>query len=131
MVLKIMDRSGSIPDVLAASTELSNIRENIERIDAQVQNWQSQVAFSTINLRLESSTTSTPNIGLGTQLNEAWKTSTNAMGTLTLALIKVGTWGVAFSPYLIALGLIIWLSQRNLKKVSKFRQAKLEKESAG
>lgn len=34
MVLKIMERSGSVGDVLKAANELSTIRESIERIDA-------------------------------------------------------------------------------------------------
>lgn len=109
VVLKIMERSGKIPDVLSVSKELSTIRENIERIDAQVQSLKTRVAFSTINLRLESvSASNPPKTGVGVQLQEAWKGSTNAVGTLTMTLMKLGIWGVAFSPYLIALGLLIW-----------------------
>lgn len=122
MVLKIMDRSGSIPDVLSASQELSKIRENVERIDAQLQNLQAQVAFSTINLQLEAVTTSIqPESGIGLQVQEAWKRSTNAMGNLTMAFIKLGVWGIAFSPYLIAIALLIWLGRRQLQKGSELR----------
>src|SRR4028119_138459 len=53
MVLKIMERSGSVGDVLKASQELSNIRESIERIDAQLKSLRNQVAYSTISLTLE------------------------------------------------------------------------------
>lgn len=118
VVLKIMDRSGSISDVLSASKELSSIRETIERIDAQLQSLKTRVAFSTINLRIESVGRSTqPPIGVGLQLQEAWKRSTSAMGNLTVGLLRLGIWGVAFSPYAIAVGLLIWLNQRSKSKV--------------
>jgi len=51
-VLKIMERSGEIGDVLKVAQELQNIRENIERITAQLQSLKTRVAFSTINLYL-------------------------------------------------------------------------------
>ena len=117
MVLQIMERSGSIPDVLSASQELSKIRENVERLDAQLQNLQARVAFSTINLQVEAVTTSVqPHRGVGLQVQEAWKRSTRAMGNLTLAFIKLGVWGIAFSPYLIAIALLIWLGRHQLHK---------------
>jgi hypothetical protein len=53
MTQKIMERSGSVKDILAVSKELAVVREQIERLDAQVKNLKSQVAFSTITLSLE------------------------------------------------------------------------------
>ena len=129
MVLKIMERSGKIPDVLGASRELSTIRENIERIDAQLQNLKTKVAFSTITLTVESSTAAIqPVTGVGVQLQDAWKQSTHAMGNVTMALVKLGIWGVAFSPYLIGLGAFIWFARLYRGKVtskSNFPESKV------
>ncbi|NJL42131.1 MAG: DUF4349 domain-containing protein, partial [Leptolyngbyaceae cyanobacterium SM1_4_3] len=52
-LLEIMDRSGGVADVLKVAQELSNIRNSIEQIDAQLQALQNRVAYSTININLE------------------------------------------------------------------------------
>jgi len=46
LIRKIMERSGSVKDILAVSKELSAIGEQIEQLDADVKNLRQQVAFS-------------------------------------------------------------------------------------
>lgn len=105
MILKIMERAGSVGDVLKAANELSTIRESIERIDAQLRNLQNQVAYSTINLRIESLVSVTPapdNLGLRVQ--ETWGKATHMMGEFTWLLVGLVLWLLAFSPYLLIVG---------------------------
>jgi Domain of unknown function (DUF4349) len=79
---KIMDRSGSVKDILAVSKELAAIRDQIERLDATVKNLRQQVAYSTINLRLEEAQSTIPTSdGFGIQVQETWKNSTHAAGS--------------------------------------------------
>lgn len=105
MILKIMERSGSVGDVLKTANELSTIRESIERIDAQLRNLQNQVAYSTINLTLESavSAASTPN-NWGLRIQETWGTATHTMAEFTWILVGLMLWLLAFSPYLLIIG---------------------------
>lgn len=105
MILKIMERSGSVGDVLKTANELSTIRESIERIDAQLRNLQNQVAYSTINLTLESavSAASTPN-NWGLRIQETWGTATHKMAEFTWLLVGLMLWLLAFSPYLLIIG---------------------------
>lgn len=106
MVLKIMERSGSVGEVLQVSNELSNIRESIERLDAQLRNLQNQVAYSMITLNLEEavSASSQPQPDLGLQIGETWGKAQNAVTELTLALVSLMVWLLAFSPYFILVG---------------------------
>lgn len=120
MILKIMERSGSVGDVLKAANELSTIRESIERIDAQLRNLQNQVAYSTINLRIESLVSVTPapdNLGLRVQ--ETWGKATHTMGEFTWLLVGLVLWLLAFSPYLLIIGGGIygycWYRQNRMK----------------
>jgi archaellum component FlaC len=107
-VLKIMDRSGSVGDVLKVSQELSNIRNSIEQIDGQVQSLKRQVAYSTIYLTLEAAIAQTPQgRSVGNQLQDAWTESTHSMGVLTTRLIQLGVWLLVFSPYLIGITIAI------------------------
>ncbi len=90
---KIMDRSGSVRDVLSVAKELSNVRESIEQINAQLKSLQNQVAYSTITLNLEA-TVSSSNQGraLGVQIQETWNKSTHSLGDFTVGLLQLGIW---------------------------------------
>lgn len=106
MVLKIMERSGSVGDVLKASQELSKIRESIERIDAQLKSLRNQVAYSTISLTLQAAVSAqpTPEPSLGLRVQETWGKATHSVGELTLGLFGLGIWLLAYSPYLLLIG---------------------------
>lgn len=120
MVLKIMERSGSVGDVLKAAQELSQIRESIERIDAQLKSLQNQVAYSSINLYLEATVSATqasqPSLGL--RMQETWGKATHSVSELTVSLIAFTLWLFAYSPYL----LIVILSLYGFKKLKKNSQ---------
>ena len=105
-VLKILERSGSIRDVLQVSQELSNIRESIERISAQLNNLQNQVAYSTITLNLEAAVSAAPADGtpIGLRVQESWGQATHAVSEMTMGLLSFSIWLFAFSPYLLLIG---------------------------
>jgi archaellum component FlaC len=98
---KIMDRSGSVKDILAVSQELSAIREQIEKLDATVKNLRLQVAYSTINLKIEESQSANPTSdAFGVQVGETWKNSTHAAGSLATNLALGLLWLLPFTPFI-------------------------------
>ncbi|GAC1478319.1 MAG: hypothetical protein NVS2B14_19540 [Chamaesiphon sp.] len=108
-LLKIMERSGSIPDVLRVAQELSNVRQSIEEIDAQLKSLQNQVAYSTIALELEATVASTPpEQPLGLQLQETWNQSTHSVSEFTVNLIRLSIQFAVWSPYLLLLFGAAW-----------------------
>jgi len=116
-LLKIMDRSGSVGDVLKVAQQLSNVRQTIEQVDAQLKNLRNQVAYSTIRLRLMDAVVPLPSQpALDSQVKETWNQATHAVGSLTTTLIKLIIWLTAFSPYLLVVGGSIyglnWLKNR-------------------
>ncbi|MGQ4646763.1 DUF4349 domain-containing protein [Lyngbya aestuarii] len=116
-LLQIMERSGSVGDVLKVAQELSKVRESIEQIDAQLKNLTNQVAYSTINLQLEASVFTTTNQApLGTKVNDTWQNATQSVGEFTSDLLRLTIWLVAYSPYLLVLGAITWFAYIQLKK---------------
>jgi Domain of unknown function (DUF4349) len=118
MVLKIMERSGSISDVLKAAKELSNIRESIERIDAQLKSLRNQVAYSTINLTLESAVSAEQTVepSLALRMQEAWGQATHSVSELTLSLLGLMIWLLAYSPYFLIIGAAGFYGFNRLKK---------------
>ena len=124
---KIMDRSGSVKDILAVSKELATIRDQIERLDATVKNLRQQVAYSTINLRIEESQSTLP-IGdaFGVQVEETWKSSTHAAGSLGTNLALGLLWLVPFTPFIaIGCGGAYYFRQRR-KRVAVVETPQLE-----
>ncbi|MBF2015435.1 MAG: DUF4349 domain-containing protein [Rivularia sp. T60_A2020_040] len=103
-LLKIMDKSGSVKDILSVAQELSNVRQQIEQITAQLKSLQNQVAFSTITLNLQAAVSSTSNQpGLPAQIQDAWNSSTRSFGEFTVGLMKLGIWLLVYTPYLLIL----------------------------
>ncbi len=118
VVLRIMDRSGSVGDVLKVSQQLSQIRNEIEQIQGQVQHLKQQVAYSTISLTLkEAIAQNQKGIPVGDRLQESWFQSTHAMGETTVKLVRFGVWLLVFSPYIAGvIGLLILGRKRLVRR---------------
>jgi hypothetical protein len=108
-LLEIMERSGSIAEVLEVSRELSTVREAIERTEAQRQNLQGQVAFSTVTLTLETVGAPTPDSPpvLNT-LGRTWQAATHSVAQVSIALLRLSLWLLAYSPYWATVVLLVW-----------------------
>jgi hypothetical protein len=103
-LLEIMERSGSVGDVLKVAQELSNVRQSIEQISAQFKSLQNQVASSTITLKLEADvSTTTPERSLSSQVQETWNISTYSLREFSISLLRLGIWLMVYSPYLLIL----------------------------
>lgn len=117
VVLGIMERSGSVADVLKVSQELGQIRSQVEQIQAQVQNLKGQVAYSSINLTLRAAITQNQQgEPLGDRLKETWSQSTHAVGETTTNLLRLALWLLVFSPYLLGGAGLIWLIRKGIAR---------------
>lgn len=107
-LLEIMERSGTVADVLEVARELTATREAIERIDTSLTNLKNQIAFSSIEISIvEARATTTPVARpLGEQLQAAWQQATRALGTLSSGLLRAIVWLLVFSPYWLSFGAI-------------------------
>jgi hypothetical protein len=114
---KIMERSGSVKDILAVSQQLSQIREQIEQLDASVKNLQQQVGYSTINLTVEEvQSGNLAGDGFGVQVGETWKNSTHSAGSLATNLALTLLWLLPFTPFIaIGAGGVYYVMQRRRK----------------
>ncbi len=118
-----MDKSGSVKDILSVAQELSKVREQIERITAQLKSLQNQVAYSTITLNLEAAVSSTSNQpGLPSQVQDAWNNSTSSFGAFTVGLMKLGIWLIVYSPYLLILVAVGYFLKRRFRSSQPLAQ---------
>ena len=106
-ILKIMDRSGSVGQVLEAENQLSQVRERIETTDAEIKSMVGRVQYATIDVTLEAEVGSVPSAPTGvSQLATAWAASTHALVQFTLGILASLIWILTFVPYLLAIFLI-------------------------
>jgi Domain of unknown function (DUF4349) len=115
---KIMERSGSVKDILAVSKELAQVRDQIERLDAQVKQLKGQVAFSTITVSLEEAMVggSGREDDLGLQVQNTWNRSTRSASGLIRGLFLFGIGLIPFLPFLLLLGGGSYIVQRRVRQ---------------
>jgi predicted nucleic acid-binding Zn-ribbon protein len=116
MLLEIMDRAGEMADVLRVAQEVSQVRQSIEQLDAQLASLRSRVAFSTVTINLQSfSAAATEGRPVTQELRDTWTASTRSLGDLTVSLLKLLTWIAVYSPYLFILVVAPWWIWRRLR----------------
>ena len=106
-LLGIMGRSGGVSDVLKVAQELSNVRNQVEQITAQLTALQNQVAYSSVQLNLVEVTASVRSQpAVGAQISNTWESATSSFGKFTVDLLQLGIWLMVYSPYWLLLGAI-------------------------
>jgi hypothetical protein len=117
-LLGIMERSGEISHVLEVARELSTVRESIERLAAQQQNLQWQVAYAHIQLSIQSPVSALAPLRPAREtLGHTWQTATQSVKAFTIGGLRLSLWLLAYSPYGILLaamtygGYRLWLSR--------------------
>ena len=113
-MLGIMDRSGNIDQVLNVTQQISSVREQIERLDAQIQGMQYQVAYSTVNISFFGPVVVTTPTGWAV-LGESWKNATSAARDFGIGLVSFALWLLAFSPYALVAVLLLWFAVRRVR----------------
>src|SRR6202035_434351 len=120
-IRKIMDRSGTVGQVLDAENQLSQVREQIETLESDLKTMHAQVAYSTISVTLEAEAANAPvEPKAASQLATAWHAALHALSQTTVALIAFLLWLVVFAPYiaLVAIaGLVIYAQLRKRRGV--------------
>jgi hypothetical protein len=115
-IRRIMDRSGSVSQVMSAEMQLSQVREQIETLESQLKDMRSRVAYATIDVDLEAETTTTPvTPTAASQLASAWHAAIASLGALTIGLVALALWIIVFVPYALAAVLVVWLIARKLR----------------
>jgi hypothetical protein len=115
-MLRILDRSGKIPDVLDVTQQIAQVREQIEQLDAQLQSMQHRVTYSTISVAIEDEkSVASAEPSFGTQLGDAWTAALRNVRNVSLKLASVVLVLVAFAPYWLAITVIALLIANRLR----------------
>lgn len=103
-IRKIMDRSGSVSQVLEAENQLSQVREQIEQLESQLKSMHGRVKYATISIDLEAEVSRAPvQPAALAQLSSSWHAAIAALSQTTIGLIAVLMWLLVFAPYAAAI----------------------------
>lgn len=116
-IRKIMDRSGSIAQVLDAENQLSQVREQIETLESQLKSMRTQVAYATISVNIEAEAASAPVEPTPlSQLASAWSAAVHAVAQTTVGLIAVLLWLLVFVPYAAIAVAAAYVTYKQIRK---------------
>lgn len=106
-LLELLERSGSIEDILKVNQQVSATRQQIEQLDAQLKNLRDRVAYSTIylSLRQNSATVVDATPAAALQLRRTWNDATRSLRDLTVDLAQLGLWLLVYSPVWLVLAI--------------------------
>jgi DNA repair ATPase RecN len=124
-LLEVLEkRTGRLSDVLEVEQELARVREQIERMEAELKSLQNRVSFATLQVELreeyEEQLEITPSLGrrLGNAVVEGFRTAADSLVSLVLFLLSVG-------PFLLLWALILFWPARYVWR--RVRAAKAQK----
>ena len=116
-IRRIMDRSGNVSQIMDAENQLSQVREQIETLESDLKSMRGRVTYATIDIDLQAEASTAPvQPTFASQLVSAWHGATASLAQLTVGILALGLWLIAFSPYLIAAAAVAWVTYTQLRK---------------
>ncbi len=110
----LMNKGGKVDDILTVQQNLSDVRGQIEQLDAQHQNDLHRVATSPISITLtEERANGTPaQPGPSARIDGAWQSGVNALADTVISLLSTIAWCVAYSPIPLGFAAVVYAAAR-------------------
>lgn len=108
-----------IPDVLQVQQRLTEIRGQIESMQAQYKTLREQTAYSTVTITLQQSAAIASEVQDKGWLGETWASALRALKAGGRATVVAVIWLVIMSPFWLVPLLILWLIVRKLAKTAQ------------
>jgi anti-sigma factor RsiW len=115
---KLMDKGGKVDDILTVQQNLTEVRGQIEQLDAQHRSDVHRVATSTIAITLtEDRPNTTPaKPGPTARIDGAFRSGLDALADNVIAFLAMLAWCVAYAPIPLALASVTYAVARALHK---------------
>lgn len=109
---QLLQRAGKLSDVLAVEEQIENVRENIERMEAERKNLAKRVDFSTLNMKISEDYKERVQVvpsSTGTRLRNA---AVDGYKMMVAGLINVLMFLVSWGPSLLLWGAVLFFPAR-------------------
>lgn len=111
------DKGGKVDEILSVQQNLTDVRGQIEQLEAQHQRDLHRVATSTVELSLLEARPNPPaKSGPGARIDGAWQNGLGALGDTLIAMISGIVWCAALSPIPLGLAAIAYAGVRILRR---------------
>lgn len=112
-ILRIMNRSGNVDQVMSAESQLSTVREQIETLEAQLNDLHTRVVYATIDVTIVAES-SVPQAqpSAGAQISTAFASAVHAAAQTAVGIVTGIVWLAAFLPYAAVLAACVYLMLR-------------------
>jgi hypothetical protein len=120
-LLQMLKQAQTMSDVLSVEQKLSDVEQNIEQIEAHLNNLNDQVTFYKVTIQLQPLTTSVQPVAQPApqwSVAQTFQQSLAAVIAIGQVLLTMLIWLLSFSVYIIPIGLLSWL-------VIRWRQRRL------
>jgi hypothetical protein len=116
-IRKIMDRGGSVEDIMDVENQLSQVREQIETLESDVKTMRDQVSYSTIAVSFSAEgANATVEPAAFAQLGNAWHGALHAMTQMTVNIVAGLLWLIVFAPYIAAAALVAFVVRSRVRR---------------
>jgi chromosome segregation ATPase len=105
-------RTGKVSDVLEVEEQISSVRQDIERMEAEQKNLETRVAYGTVQLRVTEEYKATLNLAPPSTLTSLRNAATDGYQTLVGSLLGLVLWLMSSGPVLIFWGLLLFWPAR-------------------
>jgi hypothetical protein len=122
----LMDKGGKVDEILAVQQDLSDVRGQIEQLQAQHAQELHRVATSTIALRLIEERPNPPAAkpGPAARIGAAWNSGLGALGETLVALVSALAFALAYAPVPLAAAALAYAAIRLVRdRIGTARQA--------
>jgi hypothetical protein len=114
----LMDKGGKVTDILTVQENLSDVRGQIEQLEAQHKNDVHRVATSTISIQMAEDR---PNLtpakpGPTARIDGAWHSGLNALADTVVSLLSTIAWCIAYAPIPLTLAAITYAAAHLLRR---------------
>jgi hypothetical protein len=112
-LLGIMDKAAKVSDILDVQNQLTSVREQIERLDAERAAVRRSVSFSTVTVQVgDAVALSAVGVSAGDRLANAWHGALAASADFGLRLLEDVLAAVAFLPYALVIAAVAFIIAR-------------------
>ncbi len=119
-ILKLLEeKSGSITDVLAAERALADVRQRVERLEADQRVAQGRVDLATLEITMHRPSALPVEPGVGERISEAAKDGVTGVKIVSMGLVTTGLRAGPTLLFFAAIGGAILLAVRRLRKVAR------------
>ena len=119
-ILKLLEeKSGSIADVLAAERALADVRQRVERLEADQRLAQGRVDLATLDVTMRHPAEAAAESPIGERLGDAAKDGVTGLKVVTMGLLTTALRGGPTLLLFAAIGSAIFLAVRRLRKVAR------------